>query len=100
MSLSSTTAGRKLQPGKKTRRVPREGSLGHAFGRRPHGPTFDAGAQPAAHRRRPERHDARVPLAVVVEQKVGTYDLGMSSTTLEVAQEVARKVTAAAPAKA
>jgi 3-isopropylmalate dehydrogenase len=38
--------------------------------------------------------------AVIAEHKVGTYDLGMSSTTLEVAQEVARKVTAAAPAKA
>ncbi|MHC5006746.1 MAG: isocitrate/isopropylmalate dehydrogenase family protein [Planctomycetota bacterium] len=38
--------------------------------------------------------------AVVRDHKVGTYDLGLSSTTLEVAQEVAQKVTAAAPAQA
>jgi 3-isopropylmalate dehydrogenase len=36
--------------------------------------------------------------AVVREGKVGTYDVGGSSTTLEVAQEVARNVTAGAPA--
>jgi 3-isopropylmalate dehydrogenase len=38
--------------------------------------------------------------AVILDQKVGTYDVGLSHTTLEVAQEVARKVTAAAPAQA
>ncbi|MHC4126779.1 MAG: isocitrate/isopropylmalate dehydrogenase family protein [Planctomycetota bacterium] len=38
--------------------------------------------------------------AVIGEQKVGTYDVGLGGTTLEVAEEVARKVTAAAPAKA
>jgi 3-isopropylmalate dehydrogenase len=36
--------------------------------------------------------------AVVREGKVGTYDVGGSSTTLEVAQEVVRNVTAGAPA--
>jgi 3-isopropylmalate dehydrogenase len=36
--------------------------------------------------------------AVIREHKVGTYDVGLSSTTLEVAQEVARNVTAGAPA--
>ncbi|MHC4140564.1 MAG: isocitrate/isopropylmalate dehydrogenase family protein [Planctomycetota bacterium] len=38
--------------------------------------------------------------AVIRDHKVGTYDVGLSNTTLEVAQEVARKVTAAAPAQA
>jgi 3-isopropylmalate dehydrogenase len=38
--------------------------------------------------------------AVIGERKVGTYDVGMSNTTLEVAEEVARKVTAGAPAQA
>ena len=38
--------------------------------------------------------------AVIRDRKVGTYDLGLSNTTLEVAQEVARNVTAAAPAQA
>jgi len=38
--------------------------------------------------------------AVIRDHKVGTYDVGLSHTTLEVAQEVARKVTAAAPAQA
>jgi 3-isopropylmalate dehydrogenase len=31
--------------------------------------------------------------AVIREQKVGTYDVGLSNTTLEVAEEVARQVT-------
>ncbi len=31
---------------------------------------------------------------VIRERKVGTYDVGMSNTTIEVAKEVARKVTA------
>jgi len=38
--------------------------------------------------------------AVIRDHKVGTYDVGLTNTTLEVAQEVARKVTAAAPAQA
>lgn len=32
--------------------------------------------------------------AVIAERKVGTYDVGMSNTTLEVAEEIARKVGA------
>ena len=36
--------------------------------------------------------------AVIRDHKVGTYDVGGSSTTLEVAQEVVRNVTAGAPA--
>jgi 3-isopropylmalate dehydrogenase len=36
--------------------------------------------------------------AVIHDGKFGTYDVGGSSTTLEVAQEVARNVTAGAPA--
>ena len=38
--------------------------------------------------------------AVIRDHKVGTYDVGLTNTTLEVAQEVARRVTAAAPAQA
>ena len=30
--------------------------------------------------------------AVIAERRVGTYDVGLSNTTLEVAREVARKV--------
>jgi isocitrate/isopropylmalate dehydrogenase len=37
--------------------------------------------------------------AVVAEGQLGTYDVGKSNTTLEVAEEVARKVTTAAPAR-
>ncbi len=30
--------------------------------------------------------------AVIAERKVGTYDVGLSNTTLEVAEEVVRKL--------
>ncbi|MHC4219571.1 MAG: isocitrate/isopropylmalate dehydrogenase family protein [Planctomycetota bacterium] len=37
---------------------------------------------------------------VVREHTIGTYDVGLSNTTLEVAEEVARQVSTAAPAQA
>ena len=40
----------------------------------------------------------RAVAAVILEHRVGTYDVGLENTTLEVAEEVARKVMAAAVA--
>ena len=45
-------------------------------------------------------HDRKLRSVELSSSKVGTYDVGLTNTTLEVAQEVARKVTAAAPAQA